>query len=182
MGATEEDSNRYILVQRNYDPRDKRFVTPKSRKPRRVDMSRELRSALLELRDQRLSTAPGRGDNTIIEGLVFPSHTGTVLEMTNLIPRHFLPPLDRTGLRRVRFHDLRHTFGSLLIQAHAPLTYVRDQMGHSSIKITADIYGHMVPGADVAYVDRLDSRPKDPRKSATPRKQLTGLGGVSARR
>lgn len=137
---------------------------------------------VLELWNQRLSDAVSRGHDAIADELVFPSQTGTVLDVTNLIPRHFLLLLERARLRRVRFHDLRRTFGSLLIQAHAPLTYVRDQMGHSSIKITADIYGHMVPGADVAYVDRLDSRPKDPRKSANPRKQLTGLGGVSARR
>jgi integrase len=59
----------------------------------------------------------------------------------------------RTGLRKGEllavFHDMRHTFGSLLIQDGASLAYVRDQMGHSSIQITADIYGHLIPGADI---------------------------------
>jgi integrase len=36
------------------------------------------------------------------------------------------------------------------------LAYVRDQMGHHSIKVTVDIYGHLVPGANKAAVDRLD--------------------------
>jgi len=53
---------------------------------------------------------------------------------------------------------LRHTFGSLLIQDGASLTYVKEQMGHSSIQITVDTYGHLIPGADIAWVDRLDSR------------------------
>jgi hypothetical protein len=52
---------------------------------------------------------------------------------------------------------LRHTFGSLLIPAGASLAYVRDQRGHSSIQITVDIYGHLIPGANIAFVDRLDS-------------------------
>src|SRR5205085_7841029 len=52
--------------------------------------------------------------------------------------------------------DLPHTFGSLLIQAGASLAYVRDQMGHSSIQVTVDVYGHLIPGANITFVDRLD--------------------------
>src|SRR5437762_6150246 len=67
------------------------------------------------------------------------------------------PALAKAGLRRFRFHDLRHTFGSLLIQGGASLTYVKEQMGHASIQITADTYGHLVPGGNRSAVDRLDS-------------------------
>ena len=66
------------------------------------------------------------------------------------------PALKKAGLRRFRFHDLRHSFGSLLIQEGASLAYVKEQMGHSSIQITVDVYGHLVPGANIAWVDRLD--------------------------
>ena len=65
----------------------------------------------------------------------------------------------------MRFHDLRHTFGSLLIQPGASLAYVSDQMGHSSIQITVDIYGHLIPGANIAFVDRLGS-PTSPQEPA----------------
>ena|SRR6516164_2294232 len=63
------------------------------------------------------------------------------------------------------FHDLRHTFGSLLIQGRGTLAYLKEHMGHSSIQITVDTYGHLVPGADIACVDSLDSRTK-PQQSA----------------
>ncbi|PYR90690.1 MAG: hypothetical protein DMF84_19805 [Acidobacteria bacterium] len=43
----------------------------------------------------------------------------------------------------IRFHDPRHTFASLLIQNGEPLTYVKEQMGHSSIQVTVDVYGHL---------------------------------------
>jgi integrase len=76
--------------------------------------------------------------------------------------------LEHAGLRRFRFHDLRHTFGSLLIQDGASLAYVKDQMGHSSIQITVDTYGHLIPGADIAWVDRLDSNTTQ-EQNATPR-------------
>jgi hypothetical protein len=81
-----------------------------------------------------------------------------VIKPDNIAPRYMEPALEKAGLRRFRFHDLRHTFGSLLIQDGASLAYVKDQMGHSSIQITVDTYGHLVPGADIAWVDRLDSK------------------------
>jgi len=70
-------------------------------------------------------------------------------------------------MRRFRFHDLRHTFGSHLIQDGASLAYVRDQMGHSSIQITVDTYGHLIPGADIAWVDQVDTKAAQ-QENATP--------------
>jgi type I restriction enzyme R subunit len=70
--------------------------------------------------------------------------------------------LDRAKLRQIRFHDLRHTFASLLIQNGEPLTYIKEQMGHSSIQVTVDVYGHLVPSANRAAVDKLDAIPATP--------------------
>ena len=108
-----------------------------------------------------------KGKTSIAEDLVFLSKAGTVLDQSNLTHYHFLPCLERAGLRRFRFHDLRHTFGSLLIQDGASLAYVKDQMGHSSIQVTVDTYGHLIPGADIAWVDRLDVKTKL-QQNATP--------------
>ena len=96
-----------------------------------------------------------------------------ILDPDNLYHRVFLPVLAKAGIRRIRLHDLRHTFGSLLLQNGASLVYVKEQMGHSSIQVTVDIYGHLIPGANVHYVDRLDGVPAEdaktsPRQSATP--------------
>ena len=55
-----------------------------------------------------------------------------------------------------RIHDLRHTYASLLIQQGESLAYVRDQLGHHSIKLTVDTYGHLAPGGNRAAVDKLD--------------------------
>jgi integrase len=46
-----------------------------------------------------------------------------------------------------------------LIQNGEPLTYVKEQMGHSSIQVTVDVYGHLVPSANRAAVDKLDAIP-----------------------
>ena len=56
----------------------------------------------------------------------------------------------------MRIHDLRHTFASLLIHNGESLAYVKDQLGHHSIQITVETYGHLVPGGNRHAVDRLD--------------------------
>ncbi len=86
---------------------------------------------------------------------VFASTKGTALDSANI--RHlFHRVLRKAGLRRIRFHDLRHTYASLLIQQGESLAYVKEQLGHSSISVTVDVYGHLVPGGNRAAVDRLD--------------------------
>ena len=60
------------------------------------------------------------------------------------------------GIRQVRFHDLRHSYASLLLQQGESLIYVRDQLGHHSIQITVDTYGHLVPGSNRQAADKLD--------------------------
>jgi len=89
--------------------------------------------------------------------LVFLSPDGSILDPDNLYHRYFVPALTKDGIRRIRLHDLRHSFGSLLIQSGASVVYVKEQMGRSSIQVTVDIYGHLIPGANVSFVDRLDT-------------------------
>lgn len=101
--------------------------------------------------------AVNAGRASIADDLVFPSRAGTVIKPDNIFPRYMQPALKKARLRRFRFHDLRHSFGSLLIQDGASLAYVKEQMGHSSIQITVDVYGHLIPGANIAWVDRLDA-------------------------
>jgi len=156
FGESENDSNRFILVQRNYVCG--RFTSPKSKKSRRVDLSKQLHASLLARRDTRLLEAMLKAKDSIADDLVFPSETGTPLKPDNIAVRYMQPALEKAGVRRFRLHDLRHTFGSLLIQDGASLTYVKEQMGHSSIQITVDTYGYLIPGADIAWVDRLDTK------------------------
>jgi integrase len=170
FGKDEDDPNRFIVVQHNYVHRE--HTTTKSKKSRRVDMSRELRRALIELRDKRLLDSFLKGKNDISSEIVFLSPDGTILDPDNLYHRYFQPVLTKTGLRRIRLHDLRHTFGSLLIQSGASIVYVKEQMGHSSIQVTVDIYGHLIPGANVSFVDRLDEMPTRGEKT-TPQQNAT---------
>jgi len=127
FGCDENDPNRFIVVQHNYVRRE--HTTTKSKKSRRVDLSRELRRVLIELRDKRLLEAFLIGKSNISDELVFHSPEGTILDPDNLYHRYFLPVVANAGLRKIRLHDLRHTFGSLLIQKGASIVYVKEQMG-----------------------------------------------------
>ena len=170
FGTEEDASSRFIIVQHNYVHR--KHTTTKSGKPRRVDMSRDLRRTLLELRDERLLAAYLKGKSDVSEELVFPSPDGSILDPDNLYHRYFMPVLAKAGIRKIRLHDLRHTFGSLLLQSGASIVYVKEQMGHSSIQITVDTYGHLIPGANASCVDRLDEvlakTEEKSQQSATP--------------
>jgi Phage integrase family len=86
---------------------------------------------------------------------VFPSGTGTRLEERNV--RHAFDRLLATAApRHIRIHDLRHTYASLLLRQGESVVYMKEQLGHSSIQLTVDTYGHLIPGANRAAVDRLD--------------------------
>jgi integrase len=162
FGESEGDRNRFILVRRNFTRGQ--FTSPKNHKER-IDMSKELRRALMELRDQRMLEAFAGGESEV-GGLVFASQTGGPLDSRNVYHRDFLPCLEVAGLRRVTFHALRHTFASTLIQHGASLVYAQSQLGHSSIQVTVDVYGHLLPGADIRWIDGLDAE-TSPRQSAT---------------
>jgi len=64
--------------------------------------------------------------------------------------------LEQAGSTNHKPDALRHTFAFLLIRNGESLGYIRDHLGHSSIKITVNSYGHLVPGANNAAVDRVD--------------------------
>jgi integrase len=76
--------------------------------------------------------------------LVFRSPEGAILDPNNLCHRLFLPVLANAGIRKIRLHDLRHTFGSLLLQNGASIVFVKEEIGHSSIQVTVDTYRHLI--------------------------------------
>jgi len=154
-------NGKFINVQRNIS-RGK-VTTPKNWKTRKVDMSLQLTNTLDALIAARKATAvrremerpaeerrdPDEVIAAVMEDWLFlyPG-TGKQLDPNNMRKRVFYRCLDLAGLRRVRFHDLRHTFASLLIQRRESLVYVKDQLGHHSIQIIVDTYGHLVPGGN----------------------------------
>lgn len=82
---------------------------------------------------------------------------GNYQSADNLAKRRFLPALSRAGIDKIRFHDLRHTYASLLLANGAPMKYVQHQLGHSSITMTMDLYTHLLPEVNDKCVNLLNS-------------------------
>jgi integrase len=147
-------TGRFLEVRRNFT--HGRLTTPKSGESRRVDLSRELAATLEALQlDRQLHAVTESGSNDV-SPWVFCDGQGRPLHQ-NAVRLRFFQLLKGAGVRRVRFHDLRHTFASLLLQQGESPVYVKDQMGHSSIQVTVDSYGHLIPGGNKQAVDRLDT-------------------------
>ena len=130
------------------------FTAPKNGKSRKVDMSPQLGGQLKVLLTEEKKKALKAGSGDIPE-LIF-HRNGRVVEQ-NYIRRVFKRLLKTAGLREIRLHALRHTFASLLLSMGESPVYVKEQMGHSSIQITVDIYGHWIQTKKEAGVNRLDS-------------------------
>jgi integrase len=111
---------------------------------RAIDMPPTLEQALKQLSTTRRSE------------FVFCSERGTPLDADNFRHREFPAALQRAELRRIRFHDLRHTYTSLLIAHGAHPKYIQVQLGHASIQTTLDRYGHLMPQLHQAEAQKLD--------------------------
>jgi site-specific recombinase XerD len=90
------------------------------------------------------------------DDLVFTTSIGTAIEPRNL-NRHYEGLRDKAKLRRVRFHDLRHSCASLLFELGVPLRMVMEILGHSQISTTSDIYTHVMPAQYREVADTLDA-------------------------
>jgi integrase len=136
-----------IHVRWSYDERSGQRVEPKSRAGiRTVPLAAALRTHLTAHR-----LVAGRWD-----GLVFgrqpdvPFGVGTICKRAD---RQWAA----AGLNRIRLHECRHTFASFLIAAGVNAKALSVYMGHSSVTITFDLYGHLMPGNEAEAAGLLDS-------------------------
>ena len=134
---------RIVHVRRSYSLASE--DVPKSGRARAVPMADQVARALDALSRREVSNGP--------DELVFPNPTGGFLD-DSALRRRYYGALKAAGLAHLRFHDLRHTFGTLAVQEFA-LSDVKAYMGHADIATTM-IYVHHVPQHDAA--DRLSAR------------------------
>lgn len=76
--------------------------------------------------------------------LVFTNQYGLPLEAT-YVTKHFQRLVKAAGLPHMRFHDLRHSCATLLLVQQVPMKFVQELLGHSTMKMTSDLYSHIVP-------------------------------------
>jgi integrase len=115
--------------------------TPKNRERRDVDLISDIVELLAPWRE---------GQEGPVDELVFPGENGSgFLSPTVLLRRHLYPAMAAAEIRRVgptqekrTFHSFRHTFAKRALESGAQITWLSRHLGHSSLKVTTDIYGH----------------------------------------
>jgi integrase len=92
------------------------------------------------------------------DGFVFSMAGGGPVRQRNFYRRYFKPAVLSTGLPEgLHFHSLRHTCAAFLIANGRHMEEVKDHLGHSSIRVTSDRYGHLFPNARKALAESLDA-------------------------
>lgn len=122
---------------------------PKTEAGRRILLLNDVTlAALLEHRQRQQAErqdAAQQGMRWQDAALVFPDEVGARITPTKFYQGRFQPLLRRSGLPRVRFHDLRHTVATLLLLLGVDATVVANMLGHANPSITQSIYQHVQP-------------------------------------
>jgi integrase len=153
---TDVDLERGVLaVRRALAPDGKTFTLPKNGKGRSIRLTEQAVEALEAHRNAQDDERSKLGNVWKDNGLVFPSTVGTPMNSDNLVYRSFKPLLRRAGLKEIRFHDLRHTFATLMLEQRENPKVVQEILGHSQISLTLDTYSHVLPDIQEEAIGRL---------------------------
>ncbi|KUF13031.1 integrase [Streptomyces silvensis] len=109
---------------------------------RRIALPTECLQSLKEHRERQDKERETAGSDWNGSGLVFTTPTGRPPDPANLT-RRFRSFPNRVGLRRIRFHDLRHSTATLLLEQGVDLVVIKELFGHAHIGITAGAYAHV---------------------------------------
>jgi integrase len=125
-----------------------------------VDLSQRAVEALRSHRKRQMEEHKS-GRRMAGHDLVFATTIGTPLDAPNIINRHFKPLLKRAQMPDIRWHDLRHTYATLLLAKGVHPKYVQAALGHASIQLTLDTYSHWMPSMGRDTATAVDDALKD---------------------
>jgi len=132
------------------------FKEPKTEHSRRrVAMTPKLACFLREYRAERESLCRSLGKELTIDDLVFASVEGKPID-PGVLTHNFARLAKKAGLEGVRFHDLRHTFASLMLLRGAKVKIISEALGHSSVAFTMDVYSYIIEGMQEDAMALLD--------------------------
>lgn len=126
-----------------------KFQSPKTRKSRRtMPLGPQI---IVWLREHRV-----RAKRTESDDLVFGNRKGQPLRESKLLRNVLQPAAERAGLGRVTWHQFRHIHSSLLNDLRVPVKIAQEQLGHSSISTTLNIYTHVVDASHRKAIEALE--------------------------
>ncbi|XXZ51126.1 site-specific integrase [Streptomyces cavourensis] len=109
---------------------------------RRIALPARCLQSLKHHREQQQREREATGTTWQHSGHVFTTAQGGAIDPTNLTPT-FLKLVRSAGLRRIRFHDLRHSTATLLLEQGVELVVIKELLGHAHIGVTATVYAHV---------------------------------------
>jgi len=139
--------NSQIHIQRTFN-NGSFFMTKTKGSNRKIDIGPTTMKALKEW---KLACPLGKLD------LVFPTEKGTPMNHNNMVNRYFRPTLKAAGIEQIRFHDMRHTYASLLIEQGENIKYIQTQLGHSTPTVTLNVYAHLMKPTNQAAAIKLEN-------------------------
>jgi integrase len=155
------------------------FLPPKTAGSRRtIEIPLVTVNALTEHRAQQKTLARLADRIWTEDELVFSTQRGRPLDTSNVL-HHFHEVLSKAQLPEIRFYDLRHTHASLLISQGVHAKKIAERLGHSSIKLTMDTYGHLFEGSDRESADKMQKLFGSPAKRQTPAPRAKVLQMIS---
>ena len=132
------------------------FTEPKTaHSRRRVAMTPKLASFLREYKKEREWLCRQLGKQLGLDDLVFPSIEREPMNPC-VLTHNFTRIAKQAGLENVRFHDLRHTFASLMLLRGAKPKVISEALGHASVAFTMDTYSHIIEGMQEDAMALLD--------------------------
>ena len=133
-----------------------RFAPPKTKAGRRtIVLGKKSIQKMREHQDRQHVERLLVGNRWRDHDLVFPTTIGTPMDQRNLL-RDFKSLIQKAGLPEIRFHDLRHTAASIMLNHGVPLIVVSRRLGHSKPSITLDIYGHLIASLQAEAAEKID--------------------------
>ena len=140
--------NSQVHIQRTFN-NGSWYRTKSKNSNRKIDLGP---TVMMQLKEWKLACPSNELD------LIFPNESGNPLHHEHVRRSNFWPALDRAALPRIRFHDLRHSYASLLIAQGENIKYIQIQLGHSKPTITLDVYAHLFEDQNPESAKRLDDK------------------------
>jgi integrase len=131
------------------------FKEPKTAHSRRISMTPKLALFLKEYRADCEKLYQQLGKQLALDELVFANPEGKPIDPC-VLTHAFTSIAHKAGLDGLRFHDLRHTFASLMLLRGAKPKVISEALGHASVAFTMDVYSHIIEGMQQDAMALLD--------------------------
>jgi integrase len=132
--------------------------TKTERGKREITIPESLATALAELRKRQIEHIRSFGDRYQDHGFVFADKWGSPVHTRGFSKSVFKVALVRASLpRTIRLYDLRHTCATLLLKDGEHIKVVSERLGHSNVRITLEIYVHVLPGMQRDAANRMEN-------------------------